>query len=132
MLDNDHWHEIAAGLGLSGISAQLAAHCTVRRWDGKRLVLALDPDNRALLVGSRALEKLEQALARWLGRSLKVEIELAQPATETPARRAAREARERKEAMLERLGEDPVVRMLQETFDAGIQEESLELLERKR
>ncbi len=127
VLEPGRWHEIVSVLGLSGISAQLAAHSIVKRWDGRKLVLGLDAENRALLVGSRALEKLQQALAAWLEQPLTVEIELQEVAGETPARRAAREAQARRESVLQELRQDPVVRMLQETFDAELQEESLEL-----
>ena len=126
-LEPGRWHEIVSALGLSGISAQLAAHSIVKSWDGRRLVLGLDAENRALLVGSRALEKLQQALAAWLEQPLTVEIEPEKGTGETPARRAAREAQARRESVLQELRQDPVVRMLQETFDAELQEETLEL-----
>jgi hypothetical protein len=118
---------VVAGLKLGGISAQLASHCFVEVWDGRRLVLGLDPEGEALRVGGRAEEKLRQALEAWLGSPLALEIEVKGEAAETPARRLAREARERRETALREMKEDPVVRMLEEDFDGRLQEDSLEL-----
>ncbi len=126
-LQAENWHEVVAKLGLSGISAQLAAHCTVKQWDGKRLLLGLDADSGALLVGNRATEKLQQTLSDWLGKPVKVEIELDQAAVDTPAQRAAREAAQHRREVLHELKQDPVVRMLETDFDASLREESLEL-----
>jgi len=126
-LTPENWHQVVAGLKLGGISAQLASHCFVEVWDGRRLVLGLDPEGEALRVGGRAEEKLRQALEAWLGSPLALEIEGKGEAAETPARRLAREARERRETALREMKEDPVVRMLEEDFDGRLQEDSLEL-----
>ncbi len=126
-LTPESWHQVVAGLKLGGISAQLASHCFVEAWDGRRLVLGLDPEGEALRVGGRAEEKLRQALESWLGSPLALEIEVKGEAAETPARRSARKARERRETALREMKEDPVVRMLEEDFDGRFQEDSLEL-----
>ncbi|HHH12794.1 MAG TPA: DNA polymerase III subunit gamma/tau, partial [Thiolapillus brandeum] len=91
-LTPESWHQVVAGLKLGGISAQLASHCFVEAWDGRRLVLGLDPEGEALRVGGRAEEKLRQALESWLGSPLALEIEVKGEAAETPARRSARKA----------------------------------------
>jgi len=130
-LTPENWHQVVAGLKLGGISAQLASHCFVESWDGRRLVLGLDPEGEALRVGGRAGEKLRQTLEAWLGSPLVLEIEAKAEAVETPARRSAREARERRETALREMKEDPVVRMLEEDFDGRLQEESLELTKKQ-
>jgi DNA polymerase-3 subunit gamma/tau len=53
-----------------------------------------------------------------LGGGLKLDIRTSQAVRETPARRRARSAAERQAAAEALMGEDPVVRMLEDQLDA--------------
>ena len=123
------WDQVVPQLELGGISAQLAAHCTVQSWDGRRLVLALDPAGKALTTSSAAEKRLRDALARWLGRPLELQIQVAAaPAgTETPAQKRARQMQARREAALADFRDDPLVKMVEESFDGELVEKSIEL-----
>ena len=130
-VDAEHWPELVATLGLGGITAQLAANCTVHHWDGRKLTLALDPEAQALNKGGRAQQRLRQALETRLGHPVELEILLQATAAETPARRAARARAEQEAAFRERLADDPLVQMLEKEFDGELVEESIQLASSK-
>jgi len=62
----EEWHRLLPELKLGGISAQLAAHCTVKSWDGRKLVLSLNPEGEALNASAMATNRLREALEAWL------------------------------------------------------------------
>ncbi len=129
-LTPERWPELVARLDLKGLAAQLAAHCVLRSWDGRRLVLALDERGRGLVGGTRAEQGLREALAAHLGAALTVDFEVQGALENTPARRAEAAAEQRRKAALERLREDPVVDELTRRFDAELVEESLKLIKK--
>jgi len=113
----EDWHHLVADLALGGVASQLARNCELAEWDGRRLSLTLEPECRNLRVPF-AEERLKGALAGVLGDALELEIHIATPRSETPARRQARhqdESRIRAETLM---NGDPVVRSLQDEFDA--------------
>ncbi len=127
VLTPESWHQVVERLKLGGISAQLASHCSLESWDGRRLVLHLAPEGRALQVGGRAEATLREALEKWLDRPVELRIEANDEARETPARKKEERARRRRAETLASMKADPVVRMLEEEFDGELREESLEL-----
>jgi DNA polymerase-3 subunit gamma/tau len=113
----EDWHHLVADLALGGVASQLARNCELAGWDGRRLSLTLEPECRNLRVPF-AEERLKSALAGVLGDALELEIHIATPRSETPARRQARhqdESRIRAETLM---NGDPVVRSLQDELDA--------------
>ncbi|WP_457674763.1 DNA polymerase III subunit gamma/tau [Thiolapillus sp.] len=124
--DLNDWHQVLPRLGLGGISSQLAAHCTVKSWQDDRLVLALNPDGAAL-AGSMAEKKLHDALEKYLGRPLKLQIEVEAQGEETPAQAARRKERENQAAAVEAMQNDPVVKALEEGFDGELLVDSVKL-----
>jgi len=114
---SEDWHRLVAELGLGGVANQLAHNCGLAGWDGQRLSLTLAPECRNLRVPS-AEERLKGALAGVLGEGLKMEIRIFHSERETPAQRRVRQDTRRQveaEALME---DDPVVRSLQDAFDA--------------
>ena len=71
------------------------------------------------------VEKLSQALSRHLGETVKVEIELAQAAPDTPARALERDAEAKLEAARRSLEEDPAVRAFRDKFGATLKPDSI-------
>jgi DNA polymerase-3 subunit gamma/tau len=123
-LDLDDWHATLESLGLGGMAAQLASHCSVAAWDGKRLLLHLDPAFQNL-IGSKAERTLAQALRRQAGDRLELKIEARAPQGETPAQRAERDREQRQAGAIDALRRDPVVEALTERFEAELLEESV-------
>jgi DNA polymerase-3 subunit gamma/tau len=118
------WGELVAGLGLEGPAARLAAHCAQRAREGDTFHLTLAPVHAALNT-PKFVERLTEALAQRLGGPVRVRIEIAEPAAETPAQRAAREDAAKLEGARERLARDPNIAALTETFGARLEPDSV-------
>jgi DNA polymerase-3 subunit gamma/tau len=120
------WNALLPRLGLKGLAAELAKHCTLRAWDKDLVELALDPAQGGL-AGPATEARLREALQAYCGRPVRLKIALQAPAAgqDTPARRAAREQDERRAQTLTTLRADPLVRGLAERFDAELIEDSL-------
>ncbi|MGH8217465.1 MAG: DNA polymerase III subunit gamma/tau C-terminal domain-containing protein, partial [Steroidobacteraceae bacterium] len=118
------WGEIVAQLQLQGAARQLASHCSLVGRQGGVVRLALDP--RHELVKTRVMEdKLAQALSRFYGESVRVEITVAGARPETPAEGELRAARAETEAAREALERDGTVRALKERFGATVLPETV-------
>jgi DNA polymerase-3 subunit gamma/tau len=113
------WHAFLPRLGLSGMAAQLSGHVVVDSWDGSVLALDVDPACSGL-VGTLAEQRLQEAVAKALGRPVTVRLRARAPASETPAMRAERNRQARQEQAAADLSADPLVRSAQELFDAEI------------
>ena len=118
------WHGTVERLGLGGMALQLARNCVVESWDGTLLTLRLDPQHGHML-GSRAEERLKDAIGRLVGRLIGLRIATAPLTGETPARRAERAVVERREAALAAMRSDEVVQALAQQFDARLLEDSV-------
>jgi DNA polymerase-3 subunit gamma/tau len=125
-VDAERWHGMLPELALEGLTGELAAHCLpdpeTAASDTLRLVL--DPRAESLLADVHA-GRLETALARVLGRTLRVRIEPGVPPGETPARRAERERDERQQRAVSAIENDAMVQALLATFDASLQRGSI-------
>jgi DNA polymerase-3 subunit gamma/tau len=124
-VDPSDWHGIVGGLGLGGVASQLAGHCEFEAWDGSVLKLRLDPACQHLRVASSE-QRLAQALQQRLGGQMRLVISVAAPHAETPAQRQARERAELQRDTEQGLRADPMVKTLQEKFDARLIPDSIE------
>ena len=96
ILSPSRWAELCARLALNGVTGQLAANCVVRRYTEKTVDLGLNPEHAQLLTpGTRA--KLESALGDYLGRPIRLRVDIAPREQESPAERDARDEDERVE-----------------------------------
>jgi DNA polymerase-3 subunit gamma/tau len=118
------WHGTVEQLQLGGMALQLARNCAVAGWDGRRLELTLDPAHGHLL-GSRAEDRLRDALGRLVGGPVELRVTAARVDAETPARRAERADAQRREAALAAMRADEVVQALEQQFDARLLEDSV-------
>ena len=118
------WHQIVAGLQLSGLARTLAQHCELRQLNEADCLLRLAPAHSHLQM-KPAPDKLEQALSEYFGRPLKVRFEMAENEVDTPAETAGRERRERQDRAVASIEEDSFVRDVIETFDASVVDTSI-------
>ncbi len=118
------WREILSHLALSGMARELAQHCELRVLEEQRVVLRLPPIHRHLQI-KPAQDRLQQGLSEHFGRALRVEIELAEVETTTPAGVAQQERKERQEQAAAAIEQDGFVREVIETFDAHLIEPSI-------
>ncbi|MFI4869049.1 MAG: DNA polymerase III subunit gamma/tau, partial [Steroidobacterales bacterium] len=118
------WVAIVAALELQGLPRQLASNCALLGREGATVRLALDA--RSASLRTRVLEdKLAQALSRYFGGPVRLQIELRDDAHETPARSAERaEAQRRAQAQIA-FEADPVVETFKERFGASVLPESV-------
>jgi DNA polymerase-3 subunit gamma/tau len=91
----------------------------VQSWADGRLVLNIDPAHAGLASGV-AVERLQQALEGYVGGPLRLEFREQAPQGETPAARAERDRADRQRAAEQALAADPLVKTLEERFDAEL------------
>jgi DNA polymerase III subunit gamma/tau len=119
----DAWSAVLAQLDLTGAARQLASHCALLGRQGSLVRLALDP--RVETVRTRAQEdKLAQALSRFYGEPIRIELVTEEPA-DTPARARERASLAQLEDARRTLEQDATVRALKERFGATVQAESI-------
>jgi DNA polymerase III subunit gamma/tau len=123
-MDAGSWATLVEGLALAGAARALASHSQLVRVQDGVFELALDAGASALQTAA-ARARLEAALTERLGRAVRVRFAPAGVAADTPARRAAQEARARAQALRAELLEDPVVQTLARSFDARLVEGSV-------
>ena len=113
------WHDVVAGLGLSGLAGELASNTSLVEAGKRRLKLELDPAHAQLDVPS-AREGLQDAIAARFGCSIELRIAPSTPGHETPATERERDGARRQRAAVRAIEEDPGARALCETFGTRI------------
>ncbi|MCX8086929.1 MAG: DNA polymerase III subunit gamma/tau [Rhodocyclaceae bacterium] len=117
----EDWHALVGRLP-SGLARQLAQHCELASLAEGRLKLRLAPVHRHL---QSHQEKLRAELGKLLGRTVVLEVELAEPEGETPKSRVEAERRERQERAIAAIESDPLVNELCDLFGATIDESTI-------
>jgi len=121
------WPAIVAQLGLTGTTAQLAAHCVLVGRKGGVVRLQLDragEDFRRPQVEQR----LAQALEKYYGEPVRLDIAVSDAVEVTPARLQAQAADERQKAAEQSIEADANVRAMREIFGATVQPGSVKPL----
>ena len=120
----EDWHEIVAALQLSGLARELAQHCELRELNEGDCLLRLAPAHAHLQM-KPSPDKLEAALSDYLGRPLKLRIELEKIEVDTPAATAGRERQDRQNRAIASIEQDSFVRDAIESFDASLVDTSI-------
>jgi DNA polymerase-3 subunit gamma/tau len=122
------WLELFPKLGLAGMTASIAANCTLVAVEGDRWHLHLDPGQSALFNAGQQ-RRLTDALSSYHGRPLTLQIDIVRPEQETPAQAAARQRAERQRQAEATIHADPLVRQMMEQFAAVIRDGTIVPLE---
>ncbi|MCM2321083.1 MAG: DNA polymerase III subunit gamma/tau [Pseudomonas sp.] len=122
------WLELFPKLGLAGMTASIAANCTLVAVEGDRWHLHLDPGQSALFNASQQ-RRLSDALSSYHGRALTLQIDIVRPEQETPAQAAARQRGERQREAEASIHADPLVRQMMDQFAAVIRDGTIVPLE---
>lgn len=122
--DGDDWHAQVARLPLTGMARQLAQHCELSQLTDASIHLRLSPVHKHLL-GKVQQDKLQAELQTHYGRPLRLEIEVTEPASVTPAERNHTAQRERQDRAIASIEQDPFVREVVDLFDASIDESTI-------
>ena len=121
LLSPGDWPATVAGLGLTGLSGEIAAHSELANAGDGRLQLRLDGEHENLLT-EEARQELVSALRDALPSIQKVEIEIAGAGKgETLANRNREAERRRQQQAEEEFRSDPFVQASLEIFDATIE-----------
>jgi DNA polymerase-3 subunit gamma/tau len=118
------WSAIVAALDVSAGAKQLASNCALLGREGATVRLALDPRSAQMRTPNLE-EKLAQALSRYYGSPVRLEVELREAGPETPARAAERTEAEVRSAAQVSFEADPVVENLKQRFGASVLSDSV-------
>lgn len=121
------WLDLFPRLGLSGMTGNIGANCTLIEANGDDWLLHLDPAHSALFNATQQ-RRLNDAMNQHLGRNLNLRIELVRPEQETPAQAASRKRAERQRQAEQSIHDDPLVQQMIQQFGASIRADSIEPL----
>jgi DNA polymerase-3 subunit gamma/tau len=121
-IDPVQWARVIGDLDISGAARQLATNCALIEHRGNTLRFGIDPKAAR---SPAQVEKLTQALAKYLGGHVKLEFVEGGAPIETPSQTGERRSAEALEAARRSLEEDPTVREMKSRFGATLHPESV-------
>ncbi|MCY1340723.1 DNA polymerase III, subunit gamma and tau [compost metagenome] len=124
------WLDLFPRLGLAGMTASIAANCSLVSVQDDVWHLHLDPGQSALFNANQQ-RRLNDALNQYHGRTLKLEVTLHKPEQETPAQAAARKRAERQREAEASIEADPYIQQMKQQFAAVVRTGTIEPLEAK-
>ncbi|AZE47872.1 DNA polymerase III, gamma-tau subunit [Pseudomonas chlororaphis] len=122
------WLELFPKLPISGMTASIAANCTLIAAEGDNWLLHLDPAHSALFNATQQ-RRLNDALNQYHQRTLTVSIELIKPEQETPAQAASRHRANRQREAEESIHGDPFIQQMVREFGAVVRHDTIEPVE---
>lgn len=120
-----NWVNMVANLGLTGVVKELAANCELTSQDDKQVVLTINKEH-ASLVSKERVKRMQQSLQQYLGKPVKLAIEVGAINAETPAAIKTRQENERHQAAVVSIEEDSNVQALRDVFGADVKPELIE------
>lgn len=121
------WLGLFYKLKLSGITANIAANCTLIEKDEQQWSLQLDPMQQALFSDNQK-NRINEAINEYVGHKITLKVIIETPTQETPALQEQRFKAEKQQAAEQSIFNDPLVQQLKEQFSAIIFEESIKPL----
>jgi DNA polymerase-3 subunit gamma/tau len=121
-IDPVQWSRVIGDLDVSGAARQLATNCALIEHRGNTLKLAIDPK---VARTPAQIERLSQALAKYLGGHVKLEFVEGAATVETPSQHGERRSAEALDVAKRVLEEDPTVREMKSRFGATLHPESV-------
>ena len=119
------WQALFPDLKLGGLTASIAANCTLVAVDDDRWHLHLDPAQSALFNANQQ-RRLNDALNQQQGRTITLEVTIQTPEQETPAQAAARRRAERQRQAEQSIQDDPLIRQMMQQFAATVRAGTIE------
>ena len=121
-IDPVQWARVIGDLDVTGAARQLAANCALIEHRGNTVRLGIDSK---VARSAAQVERLTQALAKYLGGHVKIEFVEGTASIETPSQNIERRSTEAVEAARRSLDEDPAVREMKTRFGATLHPESV-------
>ena len=119
------WLALFPELKLGGLTASIAANCTLVALDGDHWHLHLDPAQSALFNPNQQ-RRLNDALNQQQGRTITLQVTIQTPEQETPAQAAARRRAERQRQAEQSIQDDPLIRQMMQQFAATVRAGTIE------
>jgi DNA polymerase III subunit gamma/tau len=117
--DAASWLAILNQIDVQGAPRQLASHCILLGHQPGLVRLAIDPSVKFVRTTSQE-EKLAQALSRYYGETVRLDISSATSEIDTPARAELRASQQELESARQSIETDPAVQGLRERFGATL------------
>lgn len=122
------WQRIYAQLNLAGMTASIAANCTLMDKQPAAWLLHLDPNHSALF-NKTQLQRINDAINTLQGTPIELHVELHPIVHETPALALLRKQAKHQQEAEAAIHSDPIVLQLMDTFGAIISADSIEPIE---
>jgi DNA polymerase-3 subunit gamma/tau len=110
---------------LGGLVRELAQNCALIEVSDGAIKLRLAPTHKHLLAMPGTQAKLQEALVKHFGGGVRLNVDIGEPGTQTPAQRNAETQRQRHSDAVAALESDPFVQEMIERFDATLIETSV-------
>jgi DNA polymerase III subunit gamma/tau len=123
---SENWSEIIAALNIGGRTRELANNCVLDSIDDHVCRLLIDASFQR--VGTIAEEKLREALQKYYGRPLKLQITPQINQQMTPAIEMQKAREDKQQAAVDAINTDPNIQALKDNFEARIMPGSIEPL----
>ena len=121
-IDPVQWARVIGDLDITGAARQLATNCALIEHRGNTVRLGVDA--KVSRTGPQ-VDRLSQALAKYLGMHVKIEFVEGTEIPETPTQHVERRSAESLDAAKRSLEEDPTVREMKTRFGATLHPESV-------
>ncbi|MFK5948187.1 MAG: DNA polymerase III subunit gamma/tau [Methylococcales bacterium] len=119
------WAEIVVAMKVGGMTRELANNCVLDSMDDKACYLILTPGH-SQLISSRAQEKLQQALQKYCGKSVKLHIKAEETSNVTPAQQITKKQEDKQQNAVDSINADEGVQALKDNFEARVMPGTIE------
>ncbi|HBH11394.1 MAG: DNA polymerase III subunit gamma/tau [Legionellales bacterium] len=119
------WQDMINTMELVGLVNELARNCVLKSQDKDKIELLLKPSCDFLLKENLKV-RLEKVIKEKLGSDIKLIINIEESDTESPAEADARIKKDKQNVAKEAVKNDPDVKSLLDTFDATIDQDSIQ------
>jgi DNA polymerase-3 subunit gamma/tau len=118
------WVDMLAKLELTGMAHALASNCTMVEISDTKVTLALAVQHEPML-NKKLIERIEQALDRYLQKPIKLEVQITAVEGETPVKKQHAENKERKARATAAIKNDDDIQKMMGLFDATLDMDSI-------
>lgn len=118
------WPRVVTELDIAGMPLQLASHCELIEVSAQTVTLRMQQNSEHLNT-PRFVERVQAALSSWLGRDIKLKMELVELSLTTPASLSEQKKADDLAAAHASINDDPIVKQLIDRVDGAVDESSV-------
>lgn len=122
------WSVILTKLDLSGMAQVLASNCTLIQATADRVELALAASHQAML-SKKLAERIEQSLASYYQKPIKLDIKIASADIQTPAKQQQQHQEVRLASATDAIKNDSNIKQIMDIFDATLDVGSIKAID---